>query len=47
MTNSAPCILAVVAGIVSIIGIIKPAWPLTAMAVFILAVAVFVAFYRG
>jgi hypothetical protein len=47
MTNSAPIILTVVAGGLAIAGIIKPSWPITAVAVFILAVALFTFLYSG
>jgi hypothetical protein len=43
--HSAPVILAAVAGGLAVIGIVKPVWPITAVAVFILSVAVFVYLY--
>jgi hypothetical protein len=46
MINSAPVILTVVAGGLAIWGIVKPQWPITAVAVFLLSVAMFV-FLRG
>lgn len=45
MINSAPVILTVVAGGLAIVALCKPAWPLTPIAVFILAVAFFVFLY--
>ena len=47
MINSAPVILTVVAGGLAIVGLVKPAWPITAVSVFILSVAVFVFLYNG
>jgi hypothetical protein len=44
---NAPTILTVVAGGLFIFGIIKPAWPITAVAGFILSVAFFVYLYNG
>jgi hypothetical protein len=45
MINSAPVILTVVAGGLAVAGIVKPSWPITAVSVFILSVAVFVFLY--
>jgi len=47
MINSAPVILTVVAGGLAIVGLIKPTWPITAVSVFILSVALFVFLYNG
>lgn len=45
--TSAPVILTVVAGGLAILGLVKPAWPVTAVAVVILCVAFFVFLYNG
>lgn len=42
MNFNAPCILAIVAVGLAVIGLIKPAWPVTAVAVLLLGVAVVV-----
>jgi hypothetical protein len=47
MTNSAPVILTIVAGGLAIGGLVKPAWPLTTIAVVLLSVAFFVFLYNG
>lgn len=44
--NSAPAILAAVSGLLFVLAIFKPAWPLCAVGGFILAVAVFVLVYK-
>jgi hypothetical protein len=44
--NNAPAILAGVSGLLFIIALVKPAWPLCPVAGFILSVAVFILVYN-
>jgi hypothetical protein len=47
MLHSAPIILTIVAGGLFVVGILKPMWPITAVAGFILSVAVLVFLQAG
>ncbi len=45
--SSPPVILAIVAGGLAIVGLFKPAWPITPVAVLLLAIAVLVMAAKG